>query len=177
VALLNIRQTLVPSPSNLPAAHFLLYGFLLLALMSCAPTPPIGSTTGPNLRALTKQAISLGTACDTAAARFAAAPTKEMRREVLARLKELNAALIEAAGYEREARRSNSVDLVDANRAFHETGRAWGGCSLKYNRTLMAIGEVDTARYNYQGLLDRLTGPQFVSERRQIQTALRELER
>ncbi len=41
----------------------------------------------------------------------------------------------------------------------------------------MAIGEVDTARYNYQGLLDRLTGPQFVSERRQIQTALRELER
>ena len=139
-------------------------------MVSCAPP-------AENYRTLTKQAGTLGAACNEAAVRFAAEPTKEMRREVLAKLKELNAALIEAAGHEREARRSNSVDLVDANRAFHETGRAWGGCSLKYNRTLVAIGEVDAARYNYQGLLNRLAGPQFVSERRQIQAALQEIER
>ena len=48
---------------------------------------------------------------------------------------------------------------------------------LAPGRTLVAIGEVDAARYNYQGLLSRLTGPQFVSERRQIQAALQELDR
>jgi hypothetical protein len=124
-----------------------------------------------------KRATTLSAACNQAAARFAAAPIRETRLEVLGRLKELNAAMVETAEFEREARRSNSVDLVDANRAFLETGRAWGSCSLQYNRTLVAIGEVDAARYNYQGLLNRLAGPQFVSERRQIQAALHELER
>ena len=176
MALLNIRQTLVPSPSNLPAAHFLLYGFLLLALMSCAPTPPTGSTE-PNLRAFTKQAATLGAACEQAVARFVAAPGGEARQEVLGQLKELNAALVETSGHEREARRTNSVDLVDANRAFLETGRAWANCSLQYNQALVVIGDRDAARHNYAGLLTRLAGPQFVAERRRIQAALDVLDR
>ncbi len=103
------------------------------------------------------------------------APTAEARRQVLTRLKDLNDALIETARHEREARRTNSVDLIDANRAFLEMGRAWGACSLNYNKVLVATGEHDAARHNYQGLLARLTGPQFVAERRQIQEALDEL--
>jgi len=145
-------------------------GSCLLAVTSCAPT-------APNLRALTKQASAVGSACHQSAARFAAAPTREARQEVLGKLTELNEALIQAAEYEHEARRSNSVDLVDANRAFLEAGRAWGRCSLQYNRVLVAIGERKAARQNYQGLLARLTGPQFVAERRQVQTALEELDR
>lgn len=126
----------------------------------------------PNLRALTKQSAARGAACDQAAVRFAAAPAGETRQEVLRQLKELNAAVIETAGYEREARLTNSEDLIDANRAFLETGRAWANCSLKYNKVLVAIGERDTARHNYEGVLARLTGPQFVAERRRIQAAL-----
>jgi hypothetical protein len=87
----------------------------------------------------------------------------------------LNAALIETAGYEKAARRTNSVDLIDANRAFMETGRAWANCSLKYNKVLVAIGGREAARHNYQGLLARLTAPQFVAERRLVQAALNEL--
>ncbi len=117
----------------------------------------------------------MSAACDQAVTRFAAAPGGETRRDVLGQLKELNMALIEAAGYEKEARRTNSVDLIDANRAFLETGRAWSNCSLKYNKVLMAIGEREAARHNYQGLLARLTGPQFVAERRLVQAALNEL--
>ena len=120
----------------------------------------------PNYRAFMKQADSLGAACNQAAAQFAVTPTTEARQEALSKLKDLNDALIKTAGYEREARRTNSVDLIDANRAFLETGRAWGSCSLEYNRVLVAIGERDTARHNYQGLLSRLTAPQFVAERR-----------
>ena len=130
----------------------------------------------PNYRAFTKQADSLGAVCNQAAAQFIVTPTMEARREVLSKLKELNDALIRTAGYEREARRTNSVDLIDANRAFLETGRAWGSCSIEYNRVLVAIGERDTARHNYQGLLSRLAAPQFVAERRQIQQALDELD-
>ena len=129
----------------------------------------------PNYRAFTKQADSLGAACNQAAAQFIVTPTTEARREVLSKLKDLNDALIRTAGYEREARRTNSVDLIDANRAFLETGRAWGSCSIEYNRVLVAIGERDT-RHNYQGLLARLAAPQFVAERRQIQQALDELD-
>ncbi|HZC68829.1 MAG TPA: hypothetical protein VE201_09455 [Nitrospirales bacterium] len=95
---------------------------------------------------------------------------------MLSKLKDLNDALIKMAGYEREARQTNSVDLIDANRAFLETGRAWGSCSLEYNRVLVAMGERDIARHNYQGLLSRLTAPQFAAERRQIQQALDELD-
>jgi hypothetical protein len=40
----------------------------------------------------------------------------------------------------------------------------------------VAIGEREAARHNYQGLLARLTGPQFVAERRLVQAALNELE-
>ena len=130
----------------------------------------------PNYRAFTKQADSLGAVCNQAAAQFIVTPTMEARREVLSKLKDLNDALIRTAGYEREARRTNSVDLIDANRAFLETGRAWGSCSIEYNRALVAIGERDTARHNYQGLLSRLAAPQFVAERRQIQQALDELD-
>jgi len=130
----------------------------------------------PNYRAFTKQADSLGAVCNQAAAQFIVTPTMEARREVLSKLKDLNDALIRTAGYEREARRTNSVDLIDANRAFLETGRAWGSCSIEYNRVLVAIGERDTARHNYQGLLARLAAPQFVAERRQIQQALDELD-
>jgi hypothetical protein len=130
----------------------------------------------PNYHAFTKQADSLGATCNQAAAQFAVTPTTEARQEVLGKLKDLNDALIKTARYEREARRTNSVDLIDANRAFLETGRAWGSCSLEYNRVLVAIGERDNARHNYQGLLSRLTDPQFVSERRQIQQALDELD-
>ena len=130
----------------------------------------------PNYRAFTKQADSLGAVCNQAAAQFIVTPTMEARREVLSKLKELNDALIRTAGYEREARRTNSVDLIDANRAFLETGRAWGSCSIEYNRALVAIGERDSARHNYQGLLSRLAAPQFVAERRQIQQALDELD-
>ena len=111
-----------------------------------------------------------------ATAQFAVTLTPEARREVLNQLTALNDALIETAGYEREARRTNSVDLIDANRAFLETGRAWGICSLEYNKVLVAIGERDAARHNYLGLLSRLTFPQFVAERRQIQLALDELD-
>jgi len=130
----------------------------------------------PNYRAFTKQADSLGAVCNQAAAQFIVTPTMEARREVLNKLKDLNDALIRTAGYEREARRTNSVDLIDANRAFLETGRAWGSCSIEYNRALVAIGERDSARHNYQGLLSRLAAPQFVAERRQIQQALDELD-
>jgi len=130
----------------------------------------------PNYRAFTKQADSLGAVCNQAAAQFIVTPTMEARREVLSKLKDLNDALIRTAGYEREARRTNSVDLIDANRAFLETGRAWGSCSIEYNRALVAIGERDSARHNYQGLLSRLAAPQFVAERRQIQQALDELD-
>lgn len=143
-------------------------GLVLLALASCAPT-------APNLRALTKQAGSLGAACSQAASRFVVTPTAEARREVLGKLKDLNEALVKTAGYEQEARRTNSVDLIDANRAFLETGRAWTSCSLKYNKVLMAAGEHEAARHNYQGLLARLTGPQFVAERHLVQAALNEL--
>ena len=139
-------------------------------LAACAPATP-------NLRAFTKQASSLGAACNQAAVRFSGAPGGETRQEVLGRLKELNAALIETAGYEQGARRANSVDLIDANRAFLETGRAWANCSLKYNKTLVTIGERDAARHNYAGLLVRLDGPQFAAERRRIQAALDELDR
>lgn len=142
-------------------------GVVLLGLTACAP----------NLPALTKQAVAFGATCDQAAARFAAVPGAETRQNVLDQLKELNAALIETAGYEQNARRANSVDLIDANRAFLETGRAWGACSLTYNRALVALGERAAARHNYQGLLARLTGPQFVAERRRIQAALDELNR
>lgn len=130
-----------------------------------------------NYRALTKQSAARGTACNQAAARFAAAPSGEARRDVLERLKELNGALIETAGYAQEARRENSVDLIDANRAFLETGRAWANCSLQYNTVLVVIGERDAARHNYTGLLARLEGPHFVAERRRIQAALDELGR
>jgi len=130
----------------------------------------------PNYRAFTKQADALGAVCNQAAAQFIVTPTMEARREVLSKLKDLNDALIRTAGYEREARRTNSVDLIDANRAFLETGRAWGSCSIEYNRALVAIGERDSARHNYQGLLSRLAAPQFVAERRQIQQALDELD-
>ena len=129
----------------------------------------------PNYRALTKHAAARGAACDQAAVRFAAAPGGEMRRDVLERLKELNVVLIETAGYAQEARRENSVDLIDANRAFLETGRAWANCSLQYNGTLVAAGERDAARHNYQGVLVRLSGPQFIAERRLVQAALNEL--
>lgn len=145
---------------------------LLVALTGCASTLP-----APNLRTLTKQSAARGVVCDQAVARFAAAPGGETRQDVLGQLKELNKALIETAGYEQEARRENSVDLIDANRAFLETGRAWTNCSLKYNRVLAAIGERDTARHNYMGVLARLTGPQFSAERRRIQAALDELGR
>ena len=163
------RLTLERASKSGRACCLLLIGLFLLAMVACA--------TAPDYHAFTKQAGARGAACNEAAARFAATPNGEMRQDVLTRLKELNAALIETAEYERAARRSNSVDLVDANRAFLETGRAWGNCSLQYNRTLVAIGEVDAARYNYQGLLNRLAGPQFVSERRQIQAALHEIAR
>lgn len=148
-------------------SRLLMYGFLLWGLAACAPSP----------RVLTEQAVSLGTACEQAVARFAAAPSRERRQNVLGQLRELNAVLIEAAEYEQQARRSNSIDLPDANRAFLETGRAWGACSLRYNKVLVAIGERGTARHNYQGLLARLTGPQFIAERHQIQAALDALER
>jgi hypothetical protein len=144
----------------------------VVSVSACASFLP-----GPDYRALTKQAGTLGAACNEAATRFAVAPTGTTRQEVLARLKELNAALIETAQYERDARRTNSVDLVDANRAFLETGRAWGGCSMKYNQVLVVLGELEAARYNYQGLLTRLAGPQFRAERRQVQTALDDLDR
>src|SRR2546428_10464204 len=142
------------------------FGFLLCASTACAP----------NYRALTNEASALGAACNQATAQFAVTLTPEARREVLSQLTALNDALIETAGDEREARRDNSVDLIDANRAFLETGRAWGSCSLEYNKVLVAIGEPDAARHNYQGLLSRLTAPQFVAERRQIQQALDELD-
>lgn len=145
---------------------------LLVALTGCATTLP-----APNFRALTKQSAARGTACNQAAARFAAAPSGEARRDVLERLKELNGALIETAGYAQEARREHSVDLIDANRAFLETGRAWANCSLQYNTVLVVIGERDAARHNYTGLLARLEGPHFVAERRRIQAALDELGR
>ena len=151
---------------SLPAARFIALAFLLLALTACTP----------NYRALTQQADSLGAACTQAAAQFAVTPTTESRQEVLGKLKDLNDALIKTAGYERKARRTNSVDLIDANRAFRETGRAWGSCSLEYNRVLVAIGERDAARYNYEGLLSRLNAPQFVAERRHVQEALDELD-
>ena len=151
---------------------FLISVALLIALAACASSPPTA-----NYRVFTKQAAARGAACDQAAARFTAAPGGETRQEVLGRLKELNAALIETSGYEQEARRANSVDLIDANRAFLETGRAWANCSIKYNRVLAAIGERDAAWHNYAGLLARLGGPQFVAERRRIQTALDELDR
>ena len=145
---------------------------LAVVLTACASILSV-----PNYRALTKQSVARGTACNQAAARFAAAPSGEARRDVLERLKELNSALIETAGYAQETRRENSVDLIDANRAFLETGRAWAGCSLKYNTVLVAIGERDAARHNYTGLLARLEGPHFVAERRRIQAALDELGR
>jgi hypothetical protein len=137
-----------------------------VALTACAP----------NYRDLMQHADSLGAACTQAAAQFAVTAAMEARQEVLSRLKELNDALIKTAGYEREARHTNSVDLIDANRAFRETGRAWGSCSLEYNRVLVAIGERDAARYNYEGLLSRLNAPQFAAERRQVQEALAELD-
>ena len=145
---------------------------LTVALTACASILSV-----PNYRALTKHAAARGAACGQAVARFAAAPGGEMRQDVLERLKELNVVLIETAGYAQEARRENSVDLIDANRTFLETGRAWANCSLKYNVVLAAIGERDAARHNYVGLLARLEGPQFVAERRRIQAALDELGR
>ncbi len=148
------------------AARLIVFAFLLFAPTACAP----------NYRALTNEASALGAACIQAAAQFAVTLTPEARREVLNQLTALNDALIETAGYEREARRTNSVDLIDANRAFLETGRAWGICSLEYNKVLVAIGERDAARHNYLGLLSRLTFPPFVAERRQIQLALDELD-
>ena len=157
------RCPLIP----LSVCRLLTLGVVLLELTACAPSLP----------ALTKQAVTFGAACDQAAARFAAAPGGETRQDVLGQLKELNAALIETAGYEKAARRTNSVDLIDANRAFLETGRAWANCSLKYNKVLVAIGERDAARHNYVGLLPRLEGPQFIAERRRIQAALDELDR
>lgn len=140
----------------------LAFGFFVLGLTSCAPSLPT----------LTTQATSLGTACDHAVERFATTPTKALRQDVLDRLKALNAALIETAEHEQQARRFNSVDLPDANRALLETGTAWGTCSLRYNGVLVAIGERDAARYNYRGLLERLTGPQFTPITRKIRAAL-----
>ena len=151
---------------SLPAVRLIALAVLLAAPTACTP----------NYRVLTQQVDSLSAACTQAAAQFAVTPTTESRQEVLGKLKDLNDALIKTAGYERKARRTNSVDLIDANRAFRETGRAWGSCSLEYNRVLVAVGERDTARHNYQGLLSRLTAPQFVAERRQIQQALDELD-
>jgi hypothetical protein len=150
----------------LPAARLIAFAFLLLAPTACMP----------NYRAFMQRADSLGAACNQAVAQFGVTPTTEARQVVLSKLKSLNDALIKTARHERKARRTNSVDLIDANRAFLETGRAWGSCSLEYNRVLIAIGERDTARHNYQGLLSRLTDPQFVAERRQIQLALDELD-
>ena len=148
------------------AARLIMFAILLFAPTACAP----------NYRALTNEASALGAACNQAAAQFAVTLTPLARRDVLSQLTALNDALIQTAGYERKARRTNSVDLIDANRAFLETGRAWGNCSLEYNKVLVAIGERDAARHNYQGLLSRLTFPQFVAERRQIQLALDELD-
>ena len=145
-------------------------GWCLFVVTSCA-------TTALNMRAVTKQASALGVACNQSALRFAASPAAEARQDALRRLKELNDTLIETAEYEREARRVNSVELIDANRAFLEAGRAWGDCSLKYNKVLVAIGEHQAARRNYEGVFARLTGPQFAAERRQIQAALAELDR
>lgn len=152
--------------------RLLTIGCIVLVWAACAPNLP-----APNPRALTKQAAVRGGACEQAVVRFATAPGRETRQDVLGQLRELNAALIESAEYAQEARRENSVDLIDANRAFLETGRAWTNCSLKYNRVLAAIGERDAARHNYAGLLARLEGPQFVAERRRVQAALDELGR
>lgn len=153
------------------------FAALVIAVLAAVLTACAGILPGPSYRTLAKRGDSLGTACSQAAAQFSVTPTAETRREVLGRLTILNDALIETAGYEQEARRTNSVDLIDANRAFLETGRAWASCSLQYNAALVAIGERDTARRNYAGLLARLEGPQFVPERRRIQAALEELAR
>jgi len=151
---------------------------LVIAMLAVALTACASILSAPNYRALTKQSAARAAACEQAVARFADALSGETRQDVLGRLKELNAALIETAEYEKEARRTNSVDLIDANRAFLETGRAWAHCSLKYNRVLVTIGERDAARHNYyMGLLARLAGPQFAAERRLIQAALDELDR
>src|SRR5207247_9716980 len=106
-----------------------------VAVILCATTD-----CAPNYRALTNEASALGAACNQATAQFAVTLTPEARREVLSQLTALNDALIETAGYEREARRTNSVDLIDANRAFLETGRAWGNCSPEYNKVLAGLG-------------------------------------
>ena len=154
--------------ANLPVSRSLRIGFFLLVVASCAPS-------APNLRALTKQAAALGADCNQSVARFAAAPTDKTRQEVLGKLKALNTALSETSEYEREARQANAVDLINANRAFLETGRAWGVCSLAYNEVLVAVGEREAAKYNYRGLLARLTGPQFVPITREVRAAMEEL--
>jgi len=156
-------------------------GFLLLASVSCAPSAPNqgGSeqtlSGSPDLMALTKQAAALGTDCNESVERFAGTPSDKPRQEVLVKLKALNSVLSKTAEHEREARQMNSVDLINANRAFLEAGRAWGLCSLSYNKVLVTIGERKAARYNYNGILTRLTGPQFVPITRKVQAAMQEL--
>ena len=163
-------------PARPPSSRARGIGFLLLVLASCAPSVPnLGSA--PNLSGLTKQAVRLGADCNQSARRFAAAPTDKARQEVLGKLGALNSVLGETAEYEREARLANAVDLIKANRAFLESGRAWGLCSLEYNEVLVAVGDRETARYNYEGLLARLTGPQFVPITRKVRAALEELRR
>lgn len=158
-------------------------GFLLLVSASCAPSAPnLGGgdqnlSGSPDLVALTKQAAALGADCNQSVERFAVTPGDKPRQEVLVRLKTLNSMLSETAEYEREARQMNSVDLINANRAFLEAGRAWGLCSLEYNKVLVAMGERKAARYNYNGILARLTGPQFVPITRRVQAAMQELRR
>lgn len=158
-------------------------GLLLLVSVSCAPSAPnLGGSDqtlsgSPDLVALTKQAATLGTDCNQSVERFAGTPGDRPRHDVLVKLKALNNVLSETAEYEREARQMNSVDLINANRAFLEAGRAWGLCSLEYNKVLVTIGEHKAARHNYSGILARLTGPQFVPITRKVQAAMQELRR
>ena len=151
----------------------LAYFLLCLLLLSCATT-----TKAPDPRVLTKQVAALAVECHQAVENFSESPTLDKRRrEVLQKLKALNSALSDSAEYEREARSANSVDLVNANRAFWEAGQAWGNCSLEYNQVLVAVGEREAADFNYQGLLARLTGPQFFPITRKVRAAREELRR
>jgi hypothetical protein len=174
---------LLSSTGILPYASLGVGFLLLLASASCAPSVPNRGgadqnlSSAPDLVALTKQVAALGGDCKQSVERFAETPSDKPRREVLVKLKALNGVLNETAQYEREARQMNSVDLINANRAFLEAGRAWGICSLEYNRVLVTIGERKAARYNYNGILARLNGPQFVPITRKVQAAMQELRR
>jgi hypothetical protein len=166
-----------------PAPCFLGVGLVLLISASCAPRAPnLGGADqtlsgSPDLVAITKQASAMGADCNQSVERFAVTPSDKPRHEVLVKLKALNSMLSETAEYEREARQINSVELINANRAFLEAGRAWGLCSLEYNRVLVTIGERKAARYNYNGILVRLTGPQFAPITRKVRVAMQELRR